>query len=418
MDYFTHKHGMLHAEDVAVATIAEQVGTPFYCYSHATLLRHAQVFAEALQPVNPLLCFAVKANSNLAVLKTLAEAGMGADVVSEGELRRAMAAGITANKIVFSGVGKTKAEMRYALEQKILQFNVESDRELLALNDVAKELGVYAHVALRVNPDVDAQTHAKISTGKSENKFGIAIDVAPAVFALAESLPNIMVAGVSVHIGSQLTSLEPFRAAYLRVKALVEHLREQHIPLRTIDLGGGLGVPYDEGDAPPLPLEYGKMVAEIFGGFNAQFIFEPGRLITGNAGILVSRVLYVKRAARTYVIVDAGMNDLMRPALYDAAHAIIPVMQHEDAASTTVDVVGPVCESSDVFLKDTHMPLPKEGALVAFRTAGAYGASMSNSYNSRPMIPEVMVRGARFAVIRPRPSYEQMLVAENIPEWV
>jgi diaminopimelate decarboxylase len=417
MDFFTYKNGTLMAEDVSIASIAQQVGTPFYCYSHATLTRHAQVFAEALAAVHPLLCFAVKANSNLAVLKTLGNAGMGADVVSQGELKRALAAGIDPKKIVFSGVGKTAEEMRFALQQKILQFNVESDRELLLLNDIAREMKAYAPIALRVNPDVDAKTHAKISTGKSENKFGIAIDMALPIFKLAETLSNIMVVGVSVHIGSQLTSLEPFRAAYLRVKELVAELKREGIPLRSIDLGGGLGVPYAQADAPPLPLEYGAMVSEIFAGSTAQLIFEPGRLIAGNAGLLVTKVLYVKRAARTYVIVDAGMNDLMRPALYGATHAMVPVKE-TDAAPVMVDVVGPVCESSDVFLKDALMPLPKESEYLALRTAGAYGASMSNSYNSRPLVAEVLVKGDRFSVIRARPSYEQMLAAESIPEWV
>ncbi len=416
MDYFTYRNGTMHAEDVALERIAEQVGTPFYCYSAATLTRHAQVFSQALNGVNPLVCFAVKANSNIAVLRTLAKAGLGADVVSEGELRRALAAGIDPQKIVFSGVGKTPAEMRFALQQKILQFNVESDRELLTLNDVAKELKVYAPIALRVNPDVDADTHAKISTGKKENKFGIDIDIAPAVFKLAESLPNIMVQGVSVHIGSQLTSLAPFRAAYVRVRELVAQLKAQGIPLKTIDLGGGLGVPYRGNDAPPLPQEYGALVNEIFAGMDAQFIVEPGRLIAGNAGLLVTRTLYVKRTARTYVIVDAGMNDLMRPALYDAEHDVVSVKE-TTASNAVADIVGPVCESSDVFVKDLAMPIPKEGELLAFRTAGAYGASMSNAYNSRLMVPEVLVSGDKFAVIRARPTYDEMLAAESIPDW-
>lgn len=417
MDHFSYKNGTLHAEDVALSAIAAQVGTPFYVYSSSTLVHHARVFAQALAAVKPLCCFAVKANSNIAVLRTLGQAGMGADVVSEGELRRALAAGIAANKIVFSGVGKTKAEMRYALEQKILQFNVESDRELLALNEVAKELGVYAPIALRVNPDVDADTHAKISTGKKENKFGIDIDVAPSIYALAESLPNILVQGVSVHIGSQLTSLAPFRAAYQRVKELVALLKTQGIPLKTIDLGGGLGVPYSDGEPPPIPNEYGAMVSELFAGSDAQLIFEPGRLIAGNAGLLVTQVQYVKRTERSYVIVDAGMNDLMRPALYDAVHAIMPVAE-AGAAPAPVDVVGPVCESSDVFVKDVQIPLPAEGDLLAFRTAGAYGASMSNTYNSRPLVAEVLVQGDRFAVIRKRPSYEEMLADEQLPDWL
>lgn len=417
MDHFTYKHNALHAEDVAIAEIAAKVGTPFYVYSHATLTRHAQVFTESLKAVKPLICFAVKANSNIAVLRTLGQQGLGADVVSEGELRRALAAGIPASKVVFSGVGKTRGEMKFALESGIHQFNVESDRELLALNDVAVSLGKKAPIALRVNPDVDAKTHTKISTGKKENKFGIDIDDAPRIYALASTLPGIQVQGVSVHIGSQLTELAPFRDAYKRVRTLVESLRASGIAIRTIDLGGGLGVPYAAEDAPPPPAEYGQLVAEMFGDFGAEFIFEPGRLICGNAGILITEVLYVKQAAHTYVIVDAGMNDLMRPALYDAVHRIEPVAQSA-AKTATLNVVGPVCESTDVFLKNVDMPLPNEGVLLAFRTAGAYGASLSNSYNSRLMIPEVMVKGDQFAVIRPRPSYTDMLAAEEVPGWV
>ena len=417
MDHFTYKNEQLHAEEVAIAAIAAQVGTPFDCYSSATLTRHAKIFTDAFGSLKPLVCFAVKACSNIAVLKLLSQAGLGADVVSEGELRRALAAGIHPSKIVFSGVGKTASEMRFALQKNIHQFNVESDRELLQLNEVAGELNMRAPIALRVNPDVDAETHAKISTGKKENKFGIDIDIAPAIYSLANSLPHIFVRGVSVHIGSQLTTLDPFRAAYLRVKKLVEQLRANGIMLRSIDLGGGLGVPYAEGDAPPLPLEYGAMVQELFGDDDIELIVEPGRLIAGNAGILVARVLYVKRAAGTYVIVDAGMNDLMRPALYDAVHDIMPIMQ-TTATPSTVAVVGPVCESSDVFVKDASMPLPAEGDLIAFRTAGAYGASMSNSYNSRPIIPEVLVRGGEFAIIRKRPSYDEMLAVEEVPSWL
>ncbi len=417
MDHFTYKNDVLYAEDVALADIAKKVGTPFYCYSHATLTRHAQVFTDSLKRLKPLICFAVKANSNIAVLKTLAGYGLGADVVSEGELRRALAAGIPANKIVFSGVGKTKAEMAFALKQKIFQFNVESDRELLVLNAVAEKLKLRAPIALRVNPDVDAKTHAKISTGKKDNKFGIDIEIAPELYALAATLPGIAVQGVSVHIGSQLTSLLPFRAAYARVRALVESLRASGIAIRTIDLGGGLGVPYASDDTPPPPAEYGALVSEMFGDFDAQFMFEPGRLICGNAGVLVTEVLYVKHAAKTYVVVDAGMNDLMRPALYDAVHSIVP-LNKSHAAKAVLSVVGPVCESTDVFVKDVMIPLPEEGELLAFRTAGAYGASLSNSYNSRLLVPEVMVKGDKFSVIRPRPSYEDMLAAEKVPRWV
>ena len=418
MDHFSYRNGELHAEDVALSAIAEKVGTPFYCYSHATLTRHARVFADSLAILKPLICFAVKSNSNIAVLKTLASQGMGADVVSEGELRRALAAGIPANKIVFSGVGKTRAEIAFALTSGIYQFNVESDRELMALNEVAGNAGKKAPIALRVNPDVDAKTHAKISTGKKENKFGIDINDAPKIYALAKELPNIDIQGVSVHIGSQLTDLAPFRDAYARVRDLVEHLRKAGITIRSIDLGGGLGVPYASSDTPPPPEAYGALVSEMFSGFNADFIFEPGRLISGNAGILVTEVLYVKQTENTYVIVDAGMNDLMRPALYDAVHAIVPVTEQLGGEHATVSVVGPVCESTDVFLKNVKMKLPSEGDLVAFRTAGAYGASLSNTYNSRLLVPEVMVKGDKFSVIRPRPNYEEMLKAEVIPEWV
>ncbi|MFZ4125508.1 MAG: diaminopimelate decarboxylase [Rickettsiales bacterium] len=418
MDHFTYKHSQLYAEDVTIADIAAAVGTPFYVYSHSTLTHHFRVFHDALKSLNPLVCFAVKANSNVAVLATLAKAGSGADVVSEGELRRALAAGIAPEKIVFSGVGKTHEEMRYALSQKIFQFNVESERELLALNDVALSMGVKAPIALRVNPDVDAATHAKISTGKKENKFGVDIDIAPQIYAQAATLAGIDVQGVSVHIGSQLTSLEPFKAAYLRVRQLVELLRSNGMTIRTIDLGGGLGVPYMQADAaPPPPTDYAKIVRETVGDLGAHLMFEPGRLIAGNAGLLITKVLYVKHAVHTYVIVDAGMNDLLRPALYDAVHEIIPVSESKMNEST-LSVVGPVCESSDMFVKDYAMPLPAEGDLLALRTAGAYGATMSNTYNSRLLIPEVMVKGNQFSVIRPRPTYEAMLGQESVPTWI
>ncbi len=416
MDYFNHRDGELYAEDIVLHDIANKVGTPFYCYSAATLTRHAEVFKDALKQLKPLVCFAVKANSNLAVLKLLGKTGLGADVVSEGEARRAMAAGIPASRIVFSGVGKQPGEMRYALEQDILQFNVESASELHTLSEVAGLLGKKARVALRVNPDVDAATHVKISTGKKENKFGISMDDAPALYATATLLSGIDVVGVSVHIGSQLTSLEPFRDAYLRVRSLVELLRARGIAVRTIDLGGGLGVPYD-GEAPPLPSAYGEMVSEVFSGLNAQFIFEPGRMIAANAGILVTRVIYVKHSERSYVIVDAGMNDLMRPALYDARHAVVAVTETK-AKEAVVDLAGPVCESSDVFVKDLKIPMPQEGDLLALRSAGAYGATMSNSYNSRLLIPEVLVSGKKFSVIRARPSYADMLKQDVVPDWV
>lgn len=419
MDHFSYRQGVYHAEGVAIPALADVIGTPFYCYSSATLTHHYRVFHDALASLNPRICFAVKANSNLGVLATLARLGAGADVVSEGEARRALAAGIPAEKIVFSGVGKTKDEMRFALEQGISQFNVESDRELRALSEVATNMGVKAPVALRVNPDVDAATHAKISTGKKENKFGIAMDHAADVYALAAMLPGIRVVGISVHIGSQLTSLAPFRTAYRKLRALVLQLRAAGHPITRIDLGGGLGVPYlRSDDVPPPPAEYAEIVRETMAGLNAQLMFEPGRLIAGNAGILVTKVLYVKQAAaHLYVIVDAGMNDLMRPALYDAQHEILPICAN-DAPLAKVTVAGPVCESSDVFAKDIMLPLPTEGDLLALRTAGAYGASMANSYNSRLLIPELLVKGSEFAITRPRPSYEEMLAAERLPEWI
>jgi diaminopimelate decarboxylase len=419
MDHFSYRQGVYHAEEVAIPALAEAIGTPFYCYSSATLTHHYRVFHDALASLNPRICFAVKANSNLGVLATLNRLGAGADVVSEGEARRALAAGIPAEKIVFSGVGKTKDEMRFALEQGIFQFNVESDRELRALSHMASSMGMEAPVALRVNPDVDAATHAKISTGKKENKFGIAMDHAADVYALAATLPGIKVVGISVHIGSQLTSLAPFRTAYRKLRELVQQLRAAGHPITRIDLGGGLGVPYLQRDAaPPPPAEYAAIVRETMGDLGATLMFEPGRLIAGNAGILVTRVLYVKQAAEhLYVIVDAGMNDLMRPALYDARHEILPVREG-GASPTTLTVAGPVCESSDVFAKDISLPLPAERDLLALRTAGAYGASMANSYNSRLLIPEVMVNGSDYALTRPRPTYDAMLAAEQLPWWM
>ena len=416
MDHFAYKHGNLHAEEVAITDIANAVGTPFYCYSQATLVHHVNVLREALTASNPLVCFAVKANPNKAVLRVLADAGCGGDVVSEGEARLAIAGGMKPEHIVFSGVGKTRDEMAYALDAGIFQFNVESEAELIALSEVAESKNTKAAIAIRINPDVDAGTHEKISTGKAENKFGVAMEYAPTIYETAGSLPGIRVQGVSMHIGSQLTSLAPFREAYTRAKSLVLELRAAGHDILTVDIGGGLGVPYHEGDIPPPPAEYGALVHEIWGDVDAQIIIEPGRLIAGNAGMLISRVVHVKHAARNYVILDAGMNDLMRPALYDAAHRIVPV---SEAASgdMVADVVGPVCESSDVFAKQTSMPRLHEGDLVAFRTAGAYGASMANQYNSRLMIPEVLVSGDQFAVIRKRPDYDAMLAAQDFARW-
>ena len=419
MDYFDYRSGQLHAEDVSLEHLAQSVGTPFYCYSHATLVRHYQVFCEGLSGLDFMLCYAVKANSNLSVLSVLRAQGSGADVVSEGEIRRALAAGVPPERIIFSGVGKTRSEMAYALEQKIYQFNVESEPELLALQEVAKAKGVIAPIALRINPDVDAGTHAKISTGKQENKFGVPLADAQRLYALAATLPNLKVQGVSMHIGSQLTRLEPFREAYARARAFVLALRDQNIHLSTIDIGGGLGIPYEQStEPPPSPELYGAVVREAFGDLGCRIIVEPGRLIVGNAGVLVSRVIYVKRSGeRTFVIVDAAMNDLIRPSLYDAYHHIVPVQAAPDVPLSPVDIVGPVCETGDSFAASRPMPPLAEGDLIAFRTAGAYGAVMANHYNSRLLVPEVMVKGAEHAIIRPRPSYDDLLAHDRLAPW-
>ncbi len=419
MNHFQYVTGVLHAEAVSLADLAAAVGTPFYCYSTATLTRHYKVFADSLGDLDATICYALKANSNLAVIRTLAELGAGADVVSEGELRRALAAGVPANRIVFSGVGKTERELAFALEKGILQINVESEPELLALNKIASERGVKAPIALRVNPDVDAGTHAKITTGRKENKFGIEWTNAHQVYRLARDLPGIDVQGVAVHIGSQLTDLAPFRDAFRRVRDLVAMLQADGIPLRRVDLGGGLGVPYD-GALPPLPVDYGQVVRETLGDLGLQLVFEPGRLLVGNAGVLVTRIVYVKEGStRTFAIVDAAMNDLMRPALYDAYHEIVPVAEPDaDAERRPVDVVGPVCESTDIFAAQRPLPPLAAGDLLALRTAGAYGAAMSSGYNSRLLVPEVMVSGEEFAVVRARPTYDEMLALESLPEWL
>lgn len=417
MDHFTYKAGELHAENVALSRIADAVGTPFYCYSSATLAHHVDVLRSALSSLNPKICFAVKANSNLAVLRTLKDAGTGADVVSEGEIRAALAAGITPDNIIFSGVGKTRSEMRFALSQGIFQFNVESEPELHALSEEAVALGKTASIAIRVNPDVDADTHAKISTGKKENKFGVAIARAPQLYAHAMTLPGIRVQGVSMHIGSQLTSLAPFEAAFLRARQLVETLRASGIPITTLDIGGGLGVPYHEGMNPPSPTDYGAMVTRVLSGLDVQLIVEPGRLIAGNAGILVTRVIYTKHEeGRDYVIVDSAMNDLMRPALYDAYHTIIPARETQSPTSPA-DIVGPVCETGDTFAIARDIPAMQEGDLIVLRTAGAYGASMSGTYNLRPLIAEVLVKGDAFSVIRRRQTYEELLARDSFADW-
>lgn len=419
MHHFDYKNGELHAENVALSAIAAQVGTPFYCYSTATLTRHYTVFAGAFDGLNATICYAMKANSNIAIMRTLADLGAGADVVSEGELRLALKAGVKPANIVFSGVGKTRAELAFALASKIMQINVESEPELEALSAVAVEMGVIAPISIRVNPDVDAQTHAKITTGLKENKFGIEWTNAHAVFKKAAALPGIDVAGVAVHIGSQLTDLTPFREAFLRVRDLVAMLRADGIAIRRIDLGGGLGIPYDA-ERPPMPDAYAKMIGETLGDLGCQLVLEPGRLLVGNAGILVTGVTYVKEGAtRTFVIVDAAMNDLLRPALYDAYHAILPVRQPKAGEPTVeVDVVGPVCETGDTFAKARPLPKVAAGDLVALGSAGAYGAVMASTYNARLLVPEVMVDGDAFAVVRRRPTYDEMLALEALPPWL
>ncbi|MBO9406392.1 diaminopimelate decarboxylase [Shimia sp. R9_1] len=421
MDHFLYRDGVLHAEDVPVTEIASQVGTPFYCYSTATLERHFKLFDEALEGTKHLVCYAMKAASNQAILKTLAALGAGMDVVSGGEYARAKAAGVPGDKIVFSGVGKTEEEIEAALTGGIRQFNVESEPEMAVISAVASRLGVEAPITIRVNPDVDAKTHAKIATGKSENKFGIPISRAREVYALAASLPGLKVVGIDVHIGSQLTQLEPFAAAYRKVAELTEVLRADGHDIKRLDLGGGLGIPYERSNtAPPLPIEYGAMVKRELGHLGCEIEIEPGRLIAGNAGIMVSKVIYVKSGEdREFLIVDGAMNDLIRPAMYEAHHDIVPVSEPAPGEEPgKYDIVGPVCETGDTFAKEREMAKLAAGDLVAFRSAGAYGAVMSSEYNTRPLIPEVLVHGDQFAVIRRRPSYEEMINRDSIPEWL
>ena len=420
MDHFNYIDGTLCAEDVPLARIAEAVGTPFYCYSTATLTRHYKVFDEAFDGLPHTVCYAVKANSNQAVIRTLALLGAGADVVSIGEMRRALAAGIPAGKIVYSGVGKTEDDLRQALEAGVMQINVESEPELEALSRVAVSMDKKAPVAIRTNPHVDAKTHAKIATGKSENKFGIDWTRIREVYAKAAKLPGIELRGVAVHIGSQLTDLEPFGTAFTRMRGLIEELRADGHAVETLDLGGGLGIPYDNSTTPP-PTDYAATVKKALDGLDIHLIFEPGRMIAGNAGLLVSKVVYVKQGeTRNFVILDAAMNDLMRPSLYDASHDIVPVAENTgaDAPNEPVDVVGPVCETGDTFAKQVNLPHLTSGDLVAFRTAGAYGAVMASTYNTRPLVPEVMVNGNAFALVRPRMEVEDLMALDRIPEWM
>lgn len=421
MHHFTYKDGILHAELVSLAKLAATVGTPFYCYSTATLERHYKVLAEAFADLDTLICFAVKANSNQSVLATMARLGAGMDVVSEGELRRARAAGVPAGEIIFAGVGKTKDEMAYALKEGILGFNVESEPELHALNEVAHGLGMTAHIALRINPDVDAKTHEKISTGKAENKFGIPFERARELYAVARSLPAIQADGIHMHIGSQITDLDPFRHAFKLMRELVETLRQDGHTLTHLDLGGGLGVPYrGDIDEPPPPTDYASVVRAAFGDLDLKLILEPGRMIAGNAGILVTKTLFSKREGeRTFTVVDAAMNDLLRPTLYEAFHDIWPVSEQIKHNQLLIqDIVGPVCETGDYLARARELPTLSEGDLIAVMTAGAYGSVMASTYNSRPLVPEVLVNGAEHSVVRPRQSFDDLIGADHIAPWL
>jgi diaminopimelate decarboxylase len=420
MNHFQYKDGVLHAEGVRLDRLADAVGTPFYCYSTATLARHYKVFVDSL-PASSLVAFSVKANGNLAVLKTLAKLGAGADVVSGGELAKALAAGIPADKIVFSGVGKTHEEMHAALNAGIYQFNVESEPELLALDEVARGMGRRAPITLRVNPDVDAKTHAKITTGTAETKFGIPFSRAREAYAHAAALKNVEIVGIDVHIGSQITDLEPFETAFTRVGELVKTLRADGHAISRLDLGGGLGVPYEHDNSPPPdPTAYGAMVTRVTRDLGCSLSFEPGRLIAANAGVLVSRVIYVKRGeAKTFLIIDAGMNDLIRPAMYDAWHQIVAVDQPAvGSLRPKYDVVGPVCETSDLFAADRPLPELKSGELVAILSAGAYGAVMAGDYNARPRVAEVLVHGEQWGIVRPRETYADLIAKDRIPDWL
>lgn len=421
MNHFDYRDGVLHAEDVAIPDIAASVGTPFYCYSTATLTRHFRVFAGAFAGLDTLVCYALKANSNQAVLRTLARLGAGADTVSEGEMRRALAAGIPANKIVFSGVGKTAREMDFALEAGILCFNVESEPELELLSARATALGKVAPVSLRINPDVDARTHRKISTGKAENKFGIPWQRARQVYARAAGLPGIKPIGIDTHIGSQITELQPFDDAFALLAELVGALRTDGHAVEHVDLGGGLGIPYrTDNSPPPLPDAYAEIVRKHLTKLGVKVMFEPGRLIVGNAGILVSEVIFVKEGdAKNFLVVDAAMNDLIRPTLYDAFHDIKPVVQPPaDTPRMAVDVVGPVCETGDYLGLDRDLPRLKSGDLIAVSTAGAYGAVQSGTYNTRLLVPEVLVDGDRFHVVRQRQTYDELIGLDSVPDWL
>jgi diaminopimelate decarboxylase len=421
MHHFAYRNGVLHAEAVNLVDLARAVATPFYCYSTATLTRHYEVFTDAFSDVSALICYAMKANSNQAVIRTLAELGAGADVVSEGELKRARAVGIAPDKIMFSGIGKTASELALAVDEGILCVNVESDAELELLSSIAKSKGRAARIAVRVNPDIDPKTHAKIATGKAENKFGIPISRARDVYARAAKLPGIAVTGVDMHIGSQITELEPFDDAFALLSDFVRTLRADGHTISHIDLGGGLGIPYrEDNEPPPHPEAYAAMVKRATRDLDCTLIFEPGRLIVGNAGILVTRVIYLKRGeGKTFVIVDAGMNDLIRPTLYEAHHDIRPVREpREDAARIIADVAGPVCESGDFLALERDIVEPRPGDLLAVMTAGAYGAVQAGTYNTRPLVPEVLVRESEWALVRPRLEVSDLIALDRLPPWL
>ncbi len=423
MDHFEYKNGALHAENVAISDIAREVGTPFYCYSHATLTHHYNVLHTAMMSAglgkDSLICFSVKANSNLAVIATLAKLGAGADIVSGGELRRALKAGVPADRIVFSGVGKTKQEMAQAIEAGIKQFNIESLREVEQLSDVAVDLDKMATISFRVNPNIDAKTHEKISTGKAEDKFGIAWEDTERAYDLAANLPNIICSGIDIHIGSQITDLEPFERAFTKVADLLARLRAKGHDIKTLDLGGGLGTPYDkQNQAPPNPTYYANIIAKTLGASGCQIILEPGRVIAGNAGILITSLIREKRGqVKNFMIIDAAMTELMRPTLYGAYHEIQPVIT-TSGESILWDIVGPVCESGDFIGKDRELPQLQEGDLLAVSTVGAYGAVQGSTYNTRPLAPEILVSGDRYEIIRPRANIEDMLDREHIPDWL
>jgi len=417
MDHFDYRDGELFAEDIPVRQIAEAVGTPFYCYSSATLIRHYQVFADALSGLDTKIFYAVKANSNVALVRLLARQGAGADIVSAGELAIALAAGVAPADIVYSGVGKKREEMRAALEAGIGQFNIESEPELIALSDVATGMNATASIGIRLNPNVDAKTHAKITTGIAENKFGVAWPAARDLYARAAEMPGIKVKAAAVHIGSQITTLEPYEKAYRRLLEMVDQLEQDGHDIGTIDLGGGLGIPYGS-ETPPSPAEYGEVVKRVFGDCGKKLGFEPGRVIVGNAGIVVSSLIYEKQSEdRRFVIIDAAMNDLIRPTLYDAKHDLVPV-RLTNGPHSNADVVGPICETGDTFARNCELPELGEGELIAIRSAGAYGAVMASTYNARPIAAEVLVHGGEFSVIRERKTIEQLIADDKIPDWL